>query len=118
MRTDHWQATANLYARQSAPTHEPWPIHLVYFGPLVFYQRQFYSVPGRDEAKDLVWEKGKNDLLRGTDAKDMMLWEAGTERLADSSQQADFLLVAQSTGTHTTAGSCSTHLVNRRLIAT
>jgi hypothetical protein len=39
-----------------------------------------------DEVKVLVWEKGKNGVLSGTDAKDLVLWKVSTERLADSSQ--------------------------------
>ena len=37
------------------------------------------------DVKDLVWEKKKNGILRGTEALAMTLWEVGTEWLAISS---------------------------------
>ena len=43
-----------------------------------------------DEVKELIWEKGKYDKLRGTDAKDLVLWKVRTERLADGSQLTSY----------------------------
>ena len=51
------------------------------------------AAPGKasiDEVKNLVWEKEKNGVLCGTDAKNLVLWKASTEQLTYSSQ----LLVA------------------------
>ena len=41
--------------------------------------------------KDLVWEKRKNGVLRGTDAADLVLWKVSNERLACSSQLTSYL---------------------------
>src|SRR5258705_43192 len=35
--------------------------------------------------KELIWEKRKNGVLRGSDAADLALWKVRTKRLADSS---------------------------------
>ena len=42
------------------------------------------------DLKDLVLEKRKNGLLRGIYAKDMTLWEVGTERLAVDSELTSY----------------------------
>lgn len=42
------------------------------------------------EVKDLVWEKGRNGVLSGTDAKDLVLWKASAEWLAESSQLTSY----------------------------
>jgi hypothetical protein len=43
-----------------------------------------------DEVKELIWEKGKYGKLRGTDAKDLVLWKVRTERLADGCQLTSY----------------------------
>jgi hypothetical protein len=45
--------------------------------------------------KDLVWEKRKNGVLRGTDAADLVLWKVSNERLACSSQLTSYLQLRQ-----------------------
>jgi Crinkler effector protein N-terminal domain len=54
-----------------------------------------FEVPALDktsiaEVKRWVWEEGKNGILSGTDAKDLVLWKVSTELLADSSQLTSY----------------------------
>jgi hypothetical protein len=41
--------------------------------------------------KDLVWERRKNGVLRGTDPTDLVLWKVSNEGLAGSSQLTSYL---------------------------
>ena len=42
------------------------------------------------ELKRLIWEMAKNGVLRGTDAKDLVLWKVSSEGLANISQLTSY----------------------------
>ena len=43
------------------------------------------------QLKELIWDKGKNDAFRETDAKDLVLWNAvSSEWPTDSSQLTSY----------------------------
>jgi Crinkler effector protein N-terminal domain len=44
-----------------------------------------------DQLKELVWEKGKNGVLSGTDEKYLALYKVSSEWLADSTQLTPYL---------------------------